>query len=104
MGFFAWYAANRPSAWYTLAIAGGLLVGVVGGWRVSGRWLALAAVPLIVASVGGVLLASRFSNTRGYAGGDWSVSAVVAVGGIVVGLLSTVAFLLTFACRWAARR
>ncbi len=104
IGALAWYAASRPSDWFTLAIVAGLLVGVIGGWSVSNRWVALAAVPLVVASIGGVLLASQFSNTRGYAGGDWSVSAVVAVGGIVVGLASSVAFLLTFACRWAARR
>jgi hypothetical protein len=52
-------------------------------------------VPLLGFSVGGLILSTHLSSTRGYAGGDWSVAAVVALGGVVDGVIATLALLVT---------
>jgi hypothetical protein len=60
-------------------------------------WLALA--PLIAFVIGGYLLSTQFSNTQAYGGGDWSVAAVVIVGGIANGLIATFVLLATLVAR-----
>jgi hypothetical protein len=59
----------------------------------------LAFLPLIAFPVGGYLLSTQFSNTHGYAGGDWSVAAIVVASGVVDGLIATVALLATLLAR-----
>lgn len=104
VGALVWYAVLVVTApWQSISVLAATAVGVVMGVYITARWFSLALLPLIAFSLGGFLLSSQFSNTHGYAGGDWSVAAVVAVGGIVDGVIATVALLVTVLARQPLR-
>lgn len=104
VGATVWYAVLVVTApWQSISILGATAVGVVMGMYITARWFSLAFLPLIAFPVGGFLVSTQFSNTHGYAGGDWSVAAVVAVGGVVDGLIATVALLITLLARQPLR-
>lgn len=94
-----WYWGSNPATWPHVSRLAAIVVGVAVGLvvRRARWWLALA--PLIVFVIGGFLLSTQFSNTRGYGGGDWSVSAIVIVGGIANGLIATLVLLATLIAR-----
>ena len=76
------YAMTRPEMWPRVFSVAALAVGIGAGLlvtRISRAWISV--VPLAVFWLGGLLLASQMSNSHGYDGGDWSVAAVVLVGG-----------------------
>jgi hypothetical protein len=100
VGALVWYAVVVVTApWQSASILAAMAIGVLIGMYVTPRWLSLAFLPLIAFSVGGYLLSTQFSNTHGYAGGDWSVAAIVVVCGVVDGLVATVAVLATLLAR-----
>jgi hypothetical protein len=95
---FVVYGVTRGLTWGA-GILGATAVGVVFGLYITPRWFALGLVPLLGFSVGGLILSTHLSNTRGYDGGDWSVAAVVAFGGLVDGVIATLALLVTLLAR-----
>ncbi len=94
-----WYEVSNPFTWPHASRSGAIVVGVIGGLLITRRRWWLAFVPLIGFVVGGYLLSTQFSTTRGYGGGDWSVAAIVMVGGISSGLIATLVLLSTLLAR-----
>jgi hypothetical protein len=95
---FVVYGVTRGLTWGA-GILGATLAGVVLGLYITPRWFALGLVPLLGFSIGGLILSTHLSSTRGYAGGDWSVAAVVALAGLVDGVIATLALLVTLLAR-----
>jgi hypothetical protein len=95
---FVGYGVTRGLTWGA-GILGATAVGVVFGLYITPRWFALGLVPLLGFSIGGLILSTHLSSTHGYAGGDWSVAAVVALGGVVDGVIATLALLVTLLAR-----
>lgn len=96
---FAVYGVTRGLNWGA-GILAATAVGVVFGLYVTPRWfVVLVFVPLFAFSAGGYMLSTHFSSTHGYAGGDWSVAAEVAFGGVVDGVIATFALLVTLLAR-----
>ncbi len=95
---FVVYGVTRGLTWGS-GIMGATVVGVVFGLYITPRWFVLGLVPLLGFSIGGVILSKHVSGTRGYAGGDWSVAAVVALAGLVDGVIATLALLVTLLAR-----
>jgi hypothetical protein len=100
VGALVWYAVAVVSApWPSASVLAATAIGVLIGVSVTPRWFSLTFLPLIAFPVGGYLLSTQFSNTHGYAGGDWSVAAIVVAFGVVDGLIATVALLATLLAR-----
>jgi hypothetical protein len=102
VGTLAWYAAvvANPLS-FSLSILAAIAIGVALGISITPRWLSLAFLPMIVFSVGGVVLSTHFSDTHAFAGdnGGWSTAAVVVVCGVVDGVAATLALLATAVAR-----
>ena len=97
------YAASRPATWSEISGLAAIAFGAVFGAYITRRRWWLTVVPLIGFSVGGYITSTQFSNTRAYGGGDWSVAAVVALGGVWAGLIAMAALLATVMGRGALR-
>jgi hypothetical protein len=95
MGVLAWYG-TRLSPSHALVLGGSLAVGLLTGFTVTRRWVALTVMPLILFAVGGLVLSTQVSNSHASGGGDWSDAALVAFGGVWFGLIATAVGLVTW--------
>jgi hypothetical protein len=101
VGLWWFYARHLEAVWGSIAVGAILAGGVIGIYASRSRWW-LALLPLPASAIGGYALSFAFSRTRPFSGGgDWSAAAVVAFGGVWLGLIATGVLLAVLAIRGA---